>query len=122
MWMVVNAELLFDHLSLEVMLAYGEKKGKRKRRSHNGPFSYASYCRNILQSGEYCDTLTIGLIALMWQVRITTVGAPADVGASPPVQWRYHHNCSLKHVDLLLVYNGVNHYSAGGTYDGSYAL
>ena len=119
LWMAVNAELLYDEVALEIMLAYGEvrtsrQKKQKKRRSHNGPFSYVSYIRNLLQCGEYGDSLTIGLIALMWQIKITTVAVPLDVSSAAPIQWRYNHKCGLKDVDLLLLYNGQNHYSAGG--------
>ena len=114
-WLVQNATLLGDQVLLELMLCYGELVDKKeRRRSQTGPYSYASFCRSIMKAGEYGDTLVIALFAWMWQLKVTVVCAPEDVMHQAITELRYHHDCPLGMADVVLVYNGHNHYSCAG--------
>ena len=114
-WMVQNAELLCDQVMVELMLNYGELVDqKNRRKSQSGPYSYASYCRSLMKAAEYGDTLMISLFAWMWSLKITVVSAPEEVLHQPITEMRFHHDCPLPKADVVLVYNGHNHYSCAG--------
>ena len=77
---------------------------------HRGPYTYMEYVETVLLHEEEGDLLVLFLVSLMWQLQVTVVVAQPD-----PAQIKLRHDEELKAVDMVLVYNGSNHYSPAGT-------
>jgi hypothetical protein len=79
---------------------------------HSGPFSYKKYCSYMARVSSWGDELTLRLISMMWNLRITVITVNKAVS-----HLKIRHNEEdLDKVDLLLLYNGSTHYSKIGEF------
>ena len=69
--------------------------------------SFESYARNIYLGFAHGDLLVLQVIAKMWRLKITVI----DPYVAPIKVW---HDASPEKTDIVLLYNGNDHYS--GTY------
>ena len=103
--MVDNHQRVLKHMGQAIKAAYGIEDPLA---THGGPFSYATYLRKLLEKRFWGDEIVLWSISMMWQLKIT-------VSNSKSLQeYRIWHDCSLRHVDVALVYNSHTHYSAAG--------
>ena len=65
-------------------------------------------CRYMATDGSYGDHIVLKGFCLWHGLRATIVQADTLV------EQRFRHNQVLQHVDLALVFNGINHYSSAG--------
>lgn len=72
-----------------------------------GPFSYTSYLRALLNDDFYGDSIVLFTISWMWGARITSVLLP-NLSES-----RIRHDKDLGEVDIVVLLSG-EHYSAVG--------
>ena len=105
MFLALNAELLFPLCKVHLMGSYGIAE-----EGHGGPFTFIEYIESVLQPGEEGDLLVLYLLSLMWQIQVTVV-----VAQPLPAQIRLRHDQELKSADLVVVYNGTDHYTPAGT-------
>lgn len=73
-----------------------------------GPFSFVTWLQHILKATSWGDEITLTVISMMWQIRITVVYAESLL------QERVRHNQALENTDIVIVYCGGTHYCGAG--------
>ena len=65
-----------------------------------------SFCyRYMLDDGHWGDSIVLLMLSHMWGITITVLNA------SSLTETRLRHNKAMTHVDIVLVFNGIDHYS-----------
>ena len=77
-----------------------------ERRDFNepGPFSLVTYLEAFLDKGFYGDKITLVLMSIMWQIRITVLQAETQI------QTKIRHSNTLALTDMVLVRTSRLHY------------
>ena len=73
---------------------------------HEGPHSYKTYLKYMLEGDTWGDYPVELLISIMFQSKPTIVNAPSLTEV-----W-IRHDSALEKADLILLYNGITHYTA----------
>ena len=68
----------------------------------------------MLEDSSYADSVILNALSHLWGVRITVLDA------TTLQEQRFRHNEDMERADIVLVYNGVNHYSGAGMYTQLY--
>ena len=89
-----NLDILREFLETNIRQLYGQGE------EGVGPFSLASYFKNILEDKAWGDVIFMHLLASMWGVRISVVRS------DNLTEIKYRHQGPLKEVCLGLLYNG----------------
>ena len=98
-------QLYFQHLREE----YGKEHDEEENQAvHAGPYSVHSYLRKLMEDGTWGDAICIDMISRMWGLKITVLVAKG----AKIWELRVRHNEIMQYTDLVLVFNGVNHYCA----------
>ena len=115
------AEYLFPMLQVHIKGNYGharlsrsqlrrkEREGTltpQERSDYNepGPFSLVSYLEAFLDRGFYGDEITLVVMSMMWQLRITVLQAETQI------QTKIRHSNTLARTDMVLVRTSRLHY------------
>ena len=78
---------------------------EEKRDFHEpGPFSLVTYLKAFLEKGFYGDEITLVLMSMMWQIRITVLQAESQI------QTKIRHSNTLALTDMVLVRTSRLHY------------
>ena len=75
---------------------------------HEGPHSCNTYLKYMLGRDTLGDYPVQLAISIMFQVKLTIVNAPFLTKV------RIRHDSALEKADLILLYNGITHYTAVG--------
>ena len=70
--------------------------------------SYRQYLIKLLDKATWGDDMCIHALSFLFRLKITCVNA------SRLVEARCHHNFPLDALDVVLIFNGNNHYSFAG--------
>ena len=81
-----------------------------------GPFSYLMYLEYILKRDSWGDEITLVVLSMVFQLRITVVTVPSLHG--DPIR----HINSLDKSDIVLLRSGGNHYLSAGIHLSSTVL
>ena len=81
-----------------------------------GPFSYLTYLEYILKCDSWGDEITLVVLSMVFQLRITVVTVPSLHG--DPIR----HINSLDKSDIVLLRSGGNHYLSAGIHLSSTVL
>jgi len=81
----------------------------------NGPYSYKEYLLHMLDEYFWGDGIILMVMSYMWNIRITVVslGVRPD-GNNAPLMMPYRHNKPLSGADIVLLFDGQQHYSSVG--------
>ena len=129
MEMIRYKEFFLPHLTDAISGGYGgklsaeeyshrEKKGlltaaTRQAYMEPGPFLYLTYLEHILKHDSWGDEITLVVLSMVFQLRITVVTVPSLHG--DPIC----HLNTLEKSDIVLLRSGSNHYLSAGTYSCS---
>ena len=129
MEMIRYKEFFLPHLTDAISGGYGgklsaeeyshrEKKGlltaaTRQAYMEPGPFSYLTYLEHILKCDSWGDEITLVVLSMVFQLRITVVTISSLHG--DPIR----HINSLEKSDIVLLRSGGNHYLSAGMYSCS---
>ena len=72
------------------------------------PISYKQYLQYMLKSSTWGEDVIIYAISDLFKLKITSINA------NRLDEYRCRHNQSLSAVDVILIFNGSNHYSFAG--------
>ena len=75
-----------------------------------GPFSYLMYLEHILKRDSWGDEITLVVLSMVFQLRITIVTIPSLHG--DPIR----HINTLEKSDIVLLWSSGNHYLSAGMY------
>ena len=126
MEMIRYKEFFLPHLSGAISGGYGgklsaeeyarrEKEGlltdaTRQAFREPGPFSFVSYLEYMLQRTSWGDEITLVVLSMVFQLRITVITVPSLHGDT------IRHTNSLEKSDIVLLRAGGNHYLSAGEY------
>ena len=129
MEMIRYKEFFLPHLTDAISGGYGgklsaeeysrhEKKGlltaaMRKAYMEPGPFSYLMYLEHILKRDSWGNEITLVILSMVFQLRITVVTIPSLHG--DPI----HHINTLEKSDIVLLCSSGNYYLSAGMYSCS---
>ncbi len=111
MLMAEHHKLIFN---LETVQYLHNMYGDLHKEGGPGPFSFHSYLITMAKPDFWGDAVVLKAFSKLFNWRITVVNQP-DL-----TSYRFCHNKVLNDVDMVLVYNGVNHY--WGTCKYSFSL
>ena len=126
MEMIRYKEFFLPHLTDAISGGYGgklsadeysrrEREGlltavTRQAYEEPGPFSYLTYLEHILKRDSWGDEITLVVLSMVFQLRITIVTVPSLHG--DPIR----HVNTLEKSDIVLLRSGGNHYLSAGMY------
>ena len=126
MEMIRYKEFFLPHLTDVISGGYGgklsaeeysrcEREGlltaaTRQAYEEPGPFSYLTYLEHILKRDSWGDEITLVVLSMVFQLRITVVTIPNLHG--DPIR----HTNTLEKLDIVLLCSGGNHYLSAGMY------
>ena len=103
-YMANNSDLMWKHKEASLRRRYGLEGGD----DCPEPISYKEYLTRMLKRRQWGDDIILHAFASLCDVRITVVNA------ARLEEYRIRHDIPLKKVDVVLIYNGWNHYSYAG--------
>ena len=103
--MADNRAMVMHYMGNALRVTYGLEDPTT---NHGGPMCYATYLRIMLKKSFWGDEVVLWSISMMWGIKITIVNSKTLQ------EYWMRHDCSLRNVDVGLVYNGHIHYSAAG--------
>ena len=129
MEMIRYKELFLPHLTDAISGGYGGKLSAaeyarcdreglltaeaRQAYEEPGPFSYLTYLEHVLKRDSWGDEITLVVLSMVFQLRITVVTVPSLHG--DPIR----HINTLDKSDIVLLRSGGNHYLSAGMYASS---
>ena len=72
------------------------------------PLSYRQYLHLMLQRDFWGDEVVLFVMSCMWSVRITVLNLKTLQ------EYRIRHDRHMEEADIVIVYNGANHFTAAG--------
>ena len=103
-YMANNRDMIWKHKEASLRGRYGLEGGD----DCPEPISYKEYLTRMLKRGQWGDDIILHAFASLCNVRITVVNV------ARLEKYRIRHDIPLKKVDIVLIYNGRNHYSYAG--------
>jgi hypothetical protein len=118
-FMASNPEATFLTQAEQIRALYGgkedgeekpkdEEEKSKKRHDIPGPFSFKTYLLYMMTDKVWGDQITLMSAAMMWDARITVLNTQGMYILT------FKHNKGLPKSDMVLVFNGLNHYSPAG--------
>ena len=102
--MAHNRDMIWKHKEASLRERYGLVEGD----DCPEPISYKEYMIRMLKRGQWGDDIILHAFVSLCDVRITMVNA------ARLEEYRIRHDITLSKVDIVLIYNGQNHYSYTG--------
>ena len=103
-WMAHNRCYVIKHKLISLQSKYRIEDGDLVP----NPISYREYLKMMLKRTTWGEDMVRYSLASLFDLRITVVNSSALE------EYRYRHNLPLHHADIVLVYNGRNHYLFAG--------
>ena len=72
------------------------------------PLSYRQYLHLMLRRDFWGDEVVLFAVSCMWSVRITVLNSKTLQ------EYRIRHDRPMEEADIVIVYNGANHFTAAG--------
>ena len=104
-WMAHNRCFVLKHKIASLSSKYGIEDGDLVP----NPISYREYLKLMLKRGTWGEDVVLHSLACLFDIRITVVNSASLE------EYRYRHNLPLHRADVVLIYNGANHYLYAGT-------
>ena len=109
-WMAHNRSFVWKLKSASLRSKYGVENGDYV----DHPLSYKDYLRNMLKRSFWGEDVVIYSLACLFDLKITVLNSRRLE------EYRFRHNLPLHSADVVLVYNGNNHYLYAGEYDWTF--
>ena len=104
-------DVIWKHKHLSLRSKYGVENND----VFGHPISFKEYCRNLLHRNFWGDDVVLYAITLMFKTTITVINAVKLE------EYRIRHNLPLHEVEIVLIFNGRNHYTYAGMILGVYS-
>ena len=105
--MAHNRSFVWKLKSASLRSKYGVENGDYV----DHPLSYKDYLRNMLKRSFWGEDVVIYSLASLFDLKITVLNSRRLE------EYRFRHNLPLHAADVVLVYNGNNHYLFAGELD-----
>ena len=93
---------LSSHYGVEVE----EDPEVQQARGWSPPLSYCQYLHLMLRRDFWGDEVVLFAVSCMWSVKITVLNSKTMQ------EYRIRHDRQMDKVDIVIIYNGVNHFIA----------
>ena len=103
-WMAHNRSFVWKHKKVSLQSKYGVEDGDYVP----NPLSFKEYLRNMLKRGFWGEDVALYSFSCLFDLKITVLNSRSLE------EYRYRHNQPLGEADVVLVYNGNNHYLYAG--------
>ena len=95
---------LSSHYGVEVE----EDPEVQQARGWAPPLSYRQYLHLMLRRDFWGDEVVLFAVSCMWSVKVTVLNSKTMQ------EYRIRHDRQMDEADIVVVYNGVNHFTAAG--------
>jgi hypothetical protein len=109
MWIAQNPGVFLQSQREQLRGLYGAPADVGEL-DHGGPYSLQQYLHYMLGNNVWGDQCIITAISMMFGVAISVVNTRGMTHLP------FRHDRTLGEADVVLLYNGVTHYSAAGNY------
>jgi hypothetical protein len=109
LWITQNADAFLDSQEEQLRGLYGEPSGEGDV-PHNGPFSLKTYLQYMVLNHTWGDQCIITALSMMLHMAISVL----NIRGGRVIHLPFRHSGPLEEARLVLLYNGVTHYSAAG--------
>ena len=106
--MVNHWQLIYNNKFLALMSLYGVEERADLDRGWNPPLSFKQYLRLLLRRDFWGDEVVLYAMSCMWSMKITILNMKTLQ------EYRICHDRVLDDVDMVLMFNAVNHFNATG--------
>ena len=107
-FMVNNHQLVMKNKFIALMSAYGIDVEDSEARGWTPPLSYRQYLHLLLRRDFWGDEVVLFVVSCMWLVKITVLNTKTLQ------EYRIRHDRAMEGVDMVITYNGSNHFNAAG--------
>ena len=103
-WMAHNRCCVLKHKLVSLQSKYGIEDGDYVP----NPISYREYLKMMLKRSTWGEDVVLHSLASLFDLRITVYNSASRE------EYRYRHDLPLHRADVVLIYNGHNHYLYAG--------
>ena len=106
--MVNHRQLVMKSKFWSLSSHYGVEEEAQESRGWTPPLSYRQYLHLMLRRDFWGDEVVLFAVSCMWSVKITVFNSKTLQ------EYRIRHDRAMEEADIVIVYNGVNHFNAAG--------
>ena len=108
--MVNHHQLVLKNKFLSLSSHYGVEVEAEAQQSRGWtpPLSFRQYLHLLLRRDFWGDEVVLFAMSCMWSVKITVFNSKTMQ------EYRIRHERDMEEADIVLVYNGINHFNAAG--------
>jgi hypothetical protein len=107
-----NPEAVFLSQAEQLRALYGGRQEEVEKKDMEvetpGPFSLKTYLEYMLEDQMWGDQIILMAISMMWNIRLSVLNTAGNYTLT------FRHHKSLAESEMVLVFNGHNHYCAAG--------
>ena len=107
-FMVNNCQLVMKNKFIALMSNYGIEIEDSQARGWTPPLSYRQYLHLLLRRDFWGDEVVLFVVSCMWSVKITVLNMKTLQ------EYRIRHDRAMEGADMVITYNGSNHFNAAG--------
>ena len=108
--MANNRQLVLKNKFVALMSTYGVEvdEDQARARGWTAPLSYRQYLHLLLRRDFWGDEVVLFVVSCMWSVKITVFNTKTMQ------EYWIRHDRAMEHADMIVTYNGSNHFNAAG--------
>ena len=106
--MANNRQLVLKNKFVALMSTYGVQVEEDQARGWTSPLSFRQYLHLLLWRDFWGDEVVLFVVSCMWSVKITILNTKTMQ------EYRIQHDRAMEHADMVMTYNGSNHFNAAG--------
>ena len=106
--MANNCQLVLKNKFIALMSAYGVEAEEDQARGWTPPLSFRQYLHLLLWKDFWGDEVVLFVVSCMWSVKITVLNTKTMQ------EYCIRHDRAMEGADMVMTYNGSNHFNAAG--------
>ena len=107
-YMVNNRQLIMKNKFVALMSTYSVVVEGDQGRGWTTPLSFRQYLHLLLRRDFWGDEIVLFAVSCMWLVKIT------GFNTKTMQEYRIRHDRAMEDADMVVTYNGSNHFNAAG--------
>ena len=106
--MVNNCQLMLKNKFIALMSMYSIEVEEDRARGWTPPLSFRQYLHLLLRRDFWGNEVVLFVVSCMWSVKITVLNTKTLQ------EYRIRHDRVMEDADMVITYNGSNHFNAAG--------
>ena len=107
-YMANNCQLVLKNKFIALMSTYGIEVEEDQARGWTPPLLFRQYLHLLLRRDFWGDEVVLFVVSCMWSVKITVLNTKTLQ------EYRIRHDRAMEDADMVVTYNGSNHFNAAG--------